>query len=163
MEQWNSLLKLVGQLIYLYKTQGPAIKKIDYYLYFICWQIHHITHNLLQNRLVYNYDNKIIEVYLELVHFTELMWRLTLFFKNQFFNINRTLCWLIRCTIPMTNHPIRFVNINFIKFIAENADSQKYVLPNNGKIPREYFRNWENCSFERSLQNPLENKYSFER
>lgn len=57
---------------------------------------------------------------------------------------------------------IRLLNLDFIKFIVENADTQINVLWNNDNISREKLRNVENFSCERSLQNSSVDKFAYD-
>lgn len=64
---------------------------------------------------------------------------MALFFKSQFFNINRTAVYAMHDSNNELS--IQFLNFDCFKVIVENAGLYSYVYPNNDKILRETFRN----------------------
>lgn len=57
---------------------------------------------------------------------------------------------------------IRYLDLDLVKFIEENADSKIYVIPNNDKIWWKTFRNVGNFSCEHSSQNSSGGKFTID-
>lgn len=76
---------------------------------------------------------------------------MALIFKSPFYDINRNLVVVNSMHYSHDELSILCRNLDFAKFIVENADPQIYVLPNNDNISKEKLYNVENLFCKHSV------------